>query len=475
MTFQMNMGATMAAAIILLLPHASSHKYPAYCAKDMSLSAIQPLERSLASSVELVQVQIVVRHGARAPCFPDVCWKDYNEEWNCNMRELSRPVLSDFDGSHDKSTYNLEFAKVFTGGRNIRRGNCSVGQLIDEGFHQELQNAKHFRDAYVTAERGLFAPNEAVDVTDATDVRFESSDVPRTLQSGQTIVQGMFPTVAYPKQPVPWHTQDKAVSIIFPNEANCPALASVAADWLSSSELHEWRMEPPNVDLDWALEEALASYSSNSLFDCLMTSKCTNRPLPLSDELFHLAAKREEAVAIMQYVFRDSIYSKIAMKEFLQAVMSRFVAATIPNQRHLRLALYAAHDSSLMALLAALGGTAWLTEWVPYASHLIFELYQSKSSPDAAHRFFVRVLYQGQPVLLGRCTNELCPVGELVALVDEMPSCDVPTTSNHSVPAVKHVPMMLMLVSGLAVGGGIGFIVARRALGSLGYTYQRLD
>jgi len=54
-----------------------------------------------------------------------------------------------------------------------------------------------------------------------------------------------------------------------------------------------------------------------------------------------------------------------------------------------------------MAILAALGGTKWLTEWVPYASHMIFELYQNRHTKEN----FVRVLYQGQPLSFEGCNS----------------------------------------------------------------------
>ncbi|CAK4708484.1 unnamed protein product [Aphanomyces euteiches] len=388
-------------AVAALLHEGAGSTYPAYCAKDTNLNAIQPLKDP--SPVELVQVQIVVRHGARTPCFADVCWKDYDEEWNCNEREITRPQLGN-------DIPSVEFTKVFTAGSNIRRGNCSLGQLIDEGYDQEIANAKHFRDAYVGRKSGLFGASDAIDLTNSSDIYLESSDIPRTLQSGQTLQTNL-----------------------------------------------------ASLELDLALDEQLVTYSSQSLYDCLMTSRCTDRDMPLSDELFHLVTNREENLAIQQYLFRDSRYAKIGMKSFLQALVARMQ----PNQP--RLALYSAHDSSLMAILAALGGKAWLTEWVPYASHIVFEVYRTKTS-----RHVVRVLYQGQPLFLGSCTSELCPVEELISIVDAMPSCLFEDPTNEFAK-VKHVPMMLMLVTGIVVGGAVGFIVARRYFSARKQQYHRLD
>ncbi|KAF0686969.1 Aste57867_21261 [Aphanomyces stellatus] len=470
----------MRAVVTLALVHgAASQLYPAYCGKDMNLNTIQPLKDD-ARAAQLVQVQLVVRHGARAPCFADKCWKEYDEEWNCNAREIVRPQF----GRADEALDTLEFSKVFTAAHNIRRGNCSLGQLIDQGFRQEVENAKsvaasicmrdtwsrNFKKAYIGAANGLFGATESVDLTNTADIYFESSDIPRTLQSGQIIAEALFPSQARGKA-VPWHTQDLAVSTYFPNAAMCPALAHLNKQWSDSPEFYAWKTNPANLELDLALDEKLVTYSPASLYDCLMTSKCTDRPIPFSDELFDLIVKREETTAIMQYLYEDRNIAKLGMKAFLESIVRRLQAATSATTRPLRLALYGAHDTTIMALLAALGGEAWLKEWAPYASHVIFELYRLTATQDYA----VRILYQGQPLLLGNCTSELCPLDNLAKLVATMPDCDLPALAVNNI-VVKHVPMMLMLVFGIALGGAVGFIISRRYFQrQKEYPYQRLD
>ncbi len=61
------------------------------------------------------------------------------------------------------------------------------------------------------------------------------------------------------------------------------------------------------------------------------------------------------------------------------------------------------HDTTLMALLAAIGGATWLTHVVPYTSHLIFEVYQDDTSSDLNKQLYARVLYQGRPLRLPGC------------------------------------------------------------------------
>jgi len=115
--------------------------YPKYCAKNMDVSKIQPLQVSNANDFDLIQVQVVVRHGARTPCFADLCWNDYDEEWNCNIRDVMYPELIQ---PHDITLLSHhDFEKIYTKGQTKFKGNCSFGQMIDEGYFQQIENAKY--------------------------------------------------------------------------------------------------------------------------------------------------------------------------------------------------------------------------------------------------------------------------------------------------------------------------------------------
>jgi len=74
--------------------------------------------------------------------------------------------------------------------------------------------------------------------------------------------------------------------------------------------------------------------------------------------------------------------------------------------------LYSVHDTSVAALLIALG--LFDDKWPDFAADLAFELYRDK---DQA--YFVRVLYQGEEKILPGCSSALCPLTKFKELVSE--------------------------------------------------------
>ena len=59
-----------------------------YCAKNVELNTIPSITTPSSWEVELLQVQMIIRHGARTPCNTGVCWQGYNTTWNCKVYEI---------------------------------------------------------------------------------------------------------------------------------------------------------------------------------------------------------------------------------------------------------------------------------------------------------------------------------------------------------------------------------------------------
>ncbi|RHY04267.1 hypothetical protein DYB26_010192 [Aphanomyces astaci] len=467
----------------------NANAYPAYCAKDMSANKIQPLEPSTARTLQLVQVQVVVRHGARTPWSGKKCWDGYDEEWNCSIRELQRPEIV----GNKTWAASREFEKIYTRGDNTFRGTCNLGQMIDEGYSQQVSNGQHLREAYV-GPQGLFKSTEGLDFTNTSDFYFESSDIPRTINSGMVqftkapdivdfiIMDTLFTStnassssIASPSKPppVPWHTNDYARNTITPNPSMCPKLNWIDAHWRQSPEYVRWTRSAANTKLEQDIRRVVTNYDHVTLYDCFMTAKCTDRALPagIDDDLFVRSTSREESVQIQQYLYNHSAYAQAGMAAYTKRLRDRAVAVTLGNGP--RFVLSAAHDTTIMPLLAALGGSAWLTEWVPYASHMIFEVYANATS------HYVRVLYQGQPLAIPGCATEVCPFEALLALtafsIDES-ICDKPLTAGQQKQQqpIATLPGTYDLDWGMYMGAQLKLAllyIAPESVSSSGWTY----
>ncbi|XP_030119228.4 lysophosphatidic acid phosphatase type 6 isoform X2 [Taeniopygia guttata] len=84
-----------------------------------------------------------------------------------------------------------------------------------------------------------------------------------------------------------------------------------------------------------------------------------------------------------------------------------------PAEKARKLFLYAAHDSTLIPLLLALG--TFDNKWPPYAADVTLELYQHRHSKE----WFVRVAYRGEEQVVKGCKAGLCPLEEFLEVLSQ--------------------------------------------------------
>jgi acid phosphatase len=85
----------------------------------------------------LVQVQAIVRHGARTPAAAHTCWEGYNAqvEFSCPVTNLERPSAVR-DSNVLLASEGRMYRKIYREGRVNLPGNCHIGQLVEEGLEQ---------------------------------------------------------------------------------------------------------------------------------------------------------------------------------------------------------------------------------------------------------------------------------------------------------------------------------------------------
>jgi 2-phosphoxylose phosphatase len=192
--------STMARPLALLLALLlqarawSPDYYPEYCLKDLSQREIPPLSANEQLRVKsLVQVQVLVRHGARTPYAKFSCWKDYDVTWNnCNVTELME--ASPVNSGQDRPAPWL-FRKVYDGSDNYLGYSCYTGQLISEGYNQEIQVGRYLQEAYLnnpSSSLNLFNTTIWTDINTDEEVYLRSDDEQRTLMSGQILLHTFF-------------------------------------------------------------------------------------------------------------------------------------------------------------------------------------------------------------------------------------------------------------------------------------------
>ncbi|RHY40664.1 hypothetical protein DYB30_001376 [Aphanomyces astaci] len=213
-------------------------------------------------------------------------------------------------------------------GETELKGNCHVGQLLDEGYAQEFQNGR--------------------------------TDMHRTVMSGQLVVDAMFPPPSS-SAVVPWHVGDIALSSYVPNPTACPKLVEIKAQFEASPGYVAWvANQSAVVDLTRA---TFQSYDARMLFDCLVTSRCSQpQSLPhlLSSSHYDQIITYERDKRMKIYVDLDAVYAKASIAKVMLAIRNRMLLRVRGGANTSRFALYS--DDKLCPLDVFTNMTAFATD-----------------------------------------------------------------------------------------------------------------
>jgi hypothetical protein len=302
--------------------------YPPYCSTpyQMRQRQIPPLyisNTTNAGATRLVHVTSVLHHGARTILGPETtgsCWDGYWESsetgvWDCNLttylatpskrRIFEEEEDTDMGLSDSMFLYNLDFDALKKPLSNILNGTCQEGQLILQGYDQQVENGKMLRNAYMYDESAsedadhdermrLFSVSRSGATAPPWDndshlLHVRSGDSQPTMMSGQLLMRGLFEREleeyrskdeygfsAFPSIRV--HTADDTMDILGGFHKNCPKLDALKRQSFSATEYQEFYNTIESQQVRNFMESQLSD--DNGLFDCLMTTICTDRPLP---------------------------------------------------------------------------------------------------------------------------------------------------------------------------------------------------
>ena len=413
--------------------------YPPYCAlpDDMGGRRIPPLKdylpksgshnegdsknKSLIGETRLVHVTAIIRHGARTPWSSELkCWDGYWEsqqtgKWDCDdLTTFMAPPSRNATVYDHPPTTPLLFEKKYDALShpedslaNVLNGTCQMGQLIQQGYGQQIQNGKILRDAYAYKE-GEYEHDERmrllnINMDSNSDKKhpflpwqnpqqlyFRADDYQRTIMSGQILLRSLFDPELQSYQEthpdksvvIPLHIADEDKDILDANNKDCPLLKTIKAEALSSPEYQAFNNSQNSQEVREYMQSKLGMGDDSSPLDCLMCTVCTDRALPDSVDDYDGTEKNwftrlteydiQKDTVVMKY--NNAQHSKLAMGPLWYEIMVNINNA-IGRKPSPKLALFAGHDTTLMPLLASLGPDLWKdTEWAAYASMMLIEV-----------------------------------------------------------------------------------------------------
>lgn len=322
--------------------------YPDYCSKDMTVRNIPSLTANEKQQVErLLQVQVVIRHGARTPFMKYTCWNDYNIQWdNCNVTE----VMFTSSSPHDTSA-NWLFRKLYDGSPNLLGGHCKTGQLLEDGYEQESANGRILRRAYIGPNKSHLLKSHQWNLNDPSKIYFRSDDEQRTLMSGQSLIHSFFDI--HEQSILDWHTGDYQLDTLYPNSMVCPRLDNVSSEAFASQG---YLSSPPQLMKSQLEVELNSIFGKGSwewayMIDCLMTSVCSGHDIPsgsvgsdmmMTNELFSSLTAYQEFDFFYLFTYNRSFYSKLAMSKLAYMIRSRLKEVVNGDENAMDFVLYGA-------------------------------------------------------------------------------------------------------------------------------------
>ena len=486
--------------------------YPAYCStpKEMATRKIPAMKdnqlgasgdannnqtshaasntTSILPQTKIVHATAILRHGARTPWGNTLnCWKDYwtNPDtgiWDCPLSAYLSPPPPDKVGEeeHDSNSdgttpagsmflFEKRYDAMYLNSpnplpyySNMLEGTCQLGQLLLQGYQQELTNGQHLRQAYVYNEDDTTGHGPRMNLLQTTgnrngtskdgniwdDLFYRVDDEARTLMSGQVVLRGLLgPELktyvsthsTYPV--IPLHTADYERDVIDPNEGLCPKLRSIRERNMQTQPnttegdmLRDFQhnvLEVPNAEEDM------------DAIDCLMTTMCTDRALPdaINDYMSTGKSQQSEsygtnlfsrlfAFEVQKYTYNykanSAEYSKLAMGplwyEIMQHIHPHITIESSPTKKT-KLSIFSGHDTTLMPLLIALDENLWEddTDWPPYASMIVLEVHEMLDTNALfPSQFAFRLLYNGKVLThqISDCPSNDLGVCDIQVLVD---------------------------------------------------------
>jgi hypothetical protein len=294
----------------------------------MEQRSIPPLDPT-DPATKLVHVTVITRHGTRTiaegPSEHNYqCWKDFwtNEEtgvWDCALKSMVMPPsperVMEEEESNQQSETELElpntmffFTTIYDALKkaqsNTLNGTCQIGQLLLQGYEQQVKNGEILREAYLSeyGTEAMESPLQLFQVggpesqepwSDDRQLYLRSADSQATLVSGELVMRGLFEkeliqwrkarmnemnmnSLAFPTIAV--HTTDHSRDILGGLREGCQALNRLQSASDNSWEYQEFVESKETKDVLQYLEMNLRN--EPGILDCLMTTVCTDRPLP---------------------------------------------------------------------------------------------------------------------------------------------------------------------------------------------------
>ncbi|KAH9036246.1 phosphoglycerate mutase-like protein [Lactarius hengduanensis] len=362
-----------------------------YCnAPHVNVSHYEPPEEG----EELLHLSIMMRHHKvgtlatelRAPStlVPDELEINNGVPWDCSgVNQFT------YDGGGGRLSNAVTIPPGHPFREQIWTGSCEVGQLTPGGFQDSKTHGKDLWEVY-HAQLGF------LQAVQPSEISVRTTHVDRTKHVASGVLAGMDPSSAKRKWPA--HAQPQLENSLVPNY-KCPradsllSAAQAAPFW--QDVLKRNSALKKRLDAVLGTESSTISLSSFVLYQDILTARtCNDHPLPCNAAGDCVSEEDAEEIFELGNFELDYLFHQAeSATEYVQLTFGVFfseLANALEAPEH-RLALYDAHDLSVIRLAAGL--EIFPLRWPRLGSEIVIEIWR-----DGNNDRFVRVLYDGETV-----------------------------------------------------------------------------
>lgn len=393
-------------------------------------------------NVQIHHVSIIHRHGERAPIHTHFAnssdWQDQCHQTTSLFYQFALSTglnahLSSKEPPYSSSPayYLLQHLHTHKNQLAIGPNACYVGELTDKGKQTMYELGQRLRRIYID-QLHLIDDHW----TDSTSLMARTTEVPRAIFSLQALLYGMYPitkrtnsTSVSPSIKI-YAMQEKHETMYSTSQCArwvfLEKQARLRMRHLFNEERKKLRTESPLKVLfgDDGSPEASTSYhekkpSLHSVYDDLICRKAHGLPLP--EGIDEPLLKRLEHMVAQEWfgAYPDQPeLCRLAIGRFLDQLLKPILNSVHDHEP--TMAIYSGHDSTIAPLLAIwqlFDGT-----WPPFGSHIAVEVARDpkhskeslSSSSNLYPGWFVRLLYQNQPVRLPNCQQAIAAIRPLL-------------------------------------------------------------
>ncbi|KAL1716674.1 histidine phosphatase superfamily [Schizophyllum commune] len=384
--------------------------------------------------LELEQVHIYVRHGERTPVGIRLAAPPASipEHWMLckTARQLQAAVSGTIGGTAVVGEHNDGFLRT----RKVleRRdgtsaeGECLLGELTDLGRQSTYNFGKSLRELYV--DRLKFLPNF---LGNRDEVYFRSTNIPRTMESLQQIVHGLYPTKkCHPDQVPPLLVRNSQDENLVSNTYACKRLEFLKIGFAQAAAAAY------NPSLE-TLDKKLSKYTggpiridgkprASGILDTIRAATAHGIKVPPEFEEKAVVDVLERAVVNEWFSgYKTEEVRRLGLGRLLDDMsrkMQRKVQSSSKKEGEkdpLKILVHSTHDTALAGLLSTLD--VYDDKWPAFTAAITFELFKRdpvaqggsimqtilspfRASPAPEH--FVRVRYQNRTLPLPLCADE---------------------------------------------------------------------